>query len=247
MRAYHEQRYAADNLCLVATGAVDFDRLVDDVAKLTDSWKTAGVGRSFQKPPTRHSSVQLVHEPAVQQYTLQYASGPHRTDPMKFATRVMAAVLGDDSGSRLFWELVDTGDAEAAAIFTHEYQECGLIGIYLACSPEQTADNWERLLEVVQESSQTRMTEKERSQAINKICSGIALSAERPGNRLFSVGNAWTLRNQYETVAEVVAQYQRVTLDQMQEALSNWLDQPRVTVTIGPEHREEIDRAFRAR
>ncbi len=110
MRAYHEQRYAADNLCLVACGAVDFDRLVDDVAKLTENWKTAGVGRSFQKPPTRHSSVQLVHEPAVQQYTLQYASGPHRTDPMKFATRVMAASWGmiaevDFSGS---WSIPGT-------------------------------------------------------------------------------------------------------------------------------------------
>lgn len=241
MRAYHERRYASDNLCLVATGNVDFSKLIDQVGSLTDAWKPAEIGRDLNPPRLHASFVQMVHEPATQQYTLQYAHGPARTDAMKFPTRVMAAVLGDDSGSRLFWELVDTGDAEAAAVFTHEYQECGLIGVYLACAPEQTADNWIRFHHVVRDALTNKMTDQERTQAINKICSGIALSAERPGNRLFTVGNAWTLRGQYETVAEVVAQYQAVTLTSMQKALEAWLAQPPVTVSVGPSFRPDIE------
>ncbi len=241
MRAYHERRYAADNLCLVAAGNVDFDRLVEQAARLTENWKPTGQTRNLVLPKLRRGAVQLVHEPATQQYTLQYASGPTREDRMKFANRVMASVLGDDSGSRLFWELVDTGDAETAVAFTHEYQECGLIGLYLACAPEQTAENWEQIRKVLQNAVKEKMTEKERTQAVNKICSGIALSAERPGNRLFTVGNAWTLRNQYESVAEVVAQYQGVTIEKMEAALDAWLKQPTVTISVGPSHRAEID------
>ncbi len=53
----------------------------------------------------------------------------------------MATILGDDSGSRLFWALVDNGAAETAVLFTSEYQECGLIGAYLSCTPEDTVEN----------------------------------------------------------------------------------------------------------
>jgi predicted Zn-dependent peptidase len=61
------------------------------------------------------------------------------------------------------------------------------------------------------------------------------LAAERPANRLFSVGNAWTLRGRYETVDQVVEGYRQVRLDQVQAAWLDYLQQPSVTVTVGPE------------
>ncbi len=78
------------------------------------------------------------------------------------------------------------------------------------------------------------ITEKELAQAKNKIRSGIALSSERPGNRLFTIGNAWTLRETYETVSDVVDRYNAVTRDEVQQALVDWLAQPKVAISVGP-------------
>ena len=131
MRTYHANRYAADNLCLVATGNVDFDSLVGQLGELTADWQRGTPGRTFEELKITPATLQLAHPPASQQYVLQYALGVPRGDDHKFAIRLMASVLGDDSGSRLYWDLVDTGDAETAVIFTQEFQDCGIIGKYL--------------------------------------------------------------------------------------------------------------------
>ena len=38
---------------------------------------------------------------------MQLANGPGATDADRYAAKMLATVLGDDSGSRLYWELVD--------------------------------------------------------------------------------------------------------------------------------------------
>jgi hypothetical protein len=52
---------------------------------------------------------------------------------------------------------------------------------------------------------------------------------------LFSVGGAWLKRERYETVAEVAANYQRVTQPQLQEAFEKLKSRSAVTVTVRPE------------
>jgi predicted Zn-dependent peptidase len=136
---------------------------------------------------------------------------------------------------------VDNGLADTASLFTQEFQECGLIGSFIVCSPEDMHDNWLLFQEVVRHCENDPVSEKELIQAKNKICSGIVLGAERPSNRLFAIGNAWTLRDTYETAEEVVGKYSRVTADDVNSALESWLDQPRVLVTAGPSPESHIE------
>jgi predicted Zn-dependent peptidase len=234
MRQYHAERYAPDNLCLVAAGAVDFDALVQQAEQLTRSWAPAGHARKLAMPTITPHFVHIQHPPAVQQYLVEIGLGPSRRDEKRFASRVLTSVLGDESGSRIFWELVDNGLADTASLFTQEFQECGLIGAFIVCTPEDLDENWQRFREIVVQCEREPITDKELIQAKNKICSGIVLGAERPSNRLFTVGNAWTLRNTYETVEEVLQNYNRVTVDDVNSALDSWIKQPRVLVTAGP-------------
>lgn len=233
MREYHQHRYAPDNLCLVAAGAVDFDALVQQAEKLTQGWKPTGFERKRSTPITKSKQLELQHPPAVQQYTFQLSPGLSRTDMRRHAYRLLATVLGDDSGSRTFWKLVDTGRAESAGMFAQEFDDCGLLGLYLTCSPEDTADNWQLLLSII--SNQVELIRpRELEVAKNKICSSMILSAERPGNRLFTIGNAMTLRGVYEPLEQSIENYKRVNIDAVQEAWANYLKQPSVRATIGP-------------
>jgi predicted Zn-dependent peptidase len=235
MRAYHEARYAPNNLTLVATGAVDFEALVQSVEKMTTHWKPSSSARSLRWPSIESEEVVMVHPPATQQYTLQYSPGPGYCDERRYVTRILASILGDDSGSRLFWELVDTGLAESAAVFTQEFEECGLICAFLACAPEQQEENWDAIRNTLAAGKQSPITEREMELAKNKICAGMILGSERPSNRLFSVGNAWTFRRKYETIQAATKHYQAVKIEEVQEEFEKLSDRKQVTVSVGPE------------
>lgn len=235
MRAYHTQRYAPNNLCLVATGAVDFDALVMETEKMTKHWKPAEVGRKLNKPAKSSKDVQMIHPPATQQYTLEFSPGPGYLDQQRYVTRILATILGDDSGSRLFWELVDKGLADAAVCYTYEFQDCGVFGLYLAGDPDEQDQNWQVIQSIVNASATDPVTERELELAKNKICAGILLASEKPSNRLFSVGGGWLSRHQYETAAQVSQHYRSVELDQVQKAFGLLKQRPTVRVSVGPE------------
>jgi predicted Zn-dependent peptidase len=235
MRQYHSERYAPNNLCLAAAGAVDFDALVSEVDKRTRHWTPSRIERALKKPLTEPKQIQMIHPPATQQYTLEFSPGPGTMDPDRYVSRVLATILGDDSGSRLFWELVDKGLADAAVCYTYEFQDCGVFGLYLAGDPEQQQDNWELIQSIVRPSDSHPITARELELAQNKIAAGILLSAERPSNRLFSVGGAWVSRHRYETAAEVSEHYRSVSLEEVQKAFESLKARTAVRVSVGPE------------
>ena len=235
MREYHAARYAPNNLCLVATGAVDFDQLIRDAQRLTEHWSPSSSKRILSLPKPSSKQIQLIHPPATQQYTIEYAPGPGYLDENRYVSRVLATILGDDSGSRLFWELVDNGLADTAVCFTSEFQDCGIFGAYLACAPDQQIENWGILQKILADAKNSPIDEKELELAKNKICAGLILASERPSNRLFSVGNAWTIRHTYEPVGPASDHYRNVTLDQVQHAFEQLATRTRVSVSVGPE------------
>jgi predicted Zn-dependent peptidase len=147
----------------------------------------------------------------------------------------LASILGDDTGSRLFWALVDVGLADSAVAFTQEFQDCGLFSIYTSCAPEHHQPNWETLSAILADGSKSPITEREMELAKNKICSGIILGSERPSNRLFSIGSAWVNREQYESVSENAENYRRVTRDAVQGAFEKFSQRSTVTVSVKPE------------
>ncbi len=241
LRDYHRQRYSPDNICLIATGCVDFDSLVEQAERLTSSWETANIHRQLH-PPQVARKVQFLHRPsAAQQYLVELGLGPARTDPARYACRVLASMLGDESGSRMFWELVDNGLADTAAIFTQEFQECGLVGSFMICSPDDLEINWQRFRDVVHSCPMVPFQDQELVQAKNKIRSSLVLGSERPSDRLFSVGHAWTLLARNEPLDEVLDAYAKVTLDDVYAVFQNWSEQPRVIVVAGPRTEFEIE------
>ncbi len=189
-----------------------------------------------------HQSLDVFHKPAaVQQYLVQIANGPAMEDEDRYASRLLATVLGDESGSRMFWELVDPGFAECASMGACEYQGTGILMTHLCCAPEDTADNFARLQEILAEAEAEGVTEGELAQAISKIRSHIVLQSERPVNRLFAVGGTWVARRQYRTVREVIESYERVTVDDVTAVLQKYPLTVHTTVAVGPlRERQEI-------
>lgn len=234
MLAYFERRYSPRNMILAAAGNVDFDALILQTQNYCGRWQMFDAPRDL--PPAKpRTDFQVIHKPqAVQQYIVQLSAGPSATDEDRYAARLLTTIVGDDSGSRLFWELVDTGLAESASIGAQEYQGAGVFLTWLSSLPDLAADNLKRLAEVIAEVESEGITEEELSQAKNKLCAHIVLQSERPTNRLFSIGNAWIQRRQYKTVREAVNAYRAVTPADIQRVLKKYPLSRAATVAVGP-------------
>lgn len=234
MLAYFERRYSPRNMVLAAAGNVNFDALILQAQNYCGRWQLFDAPRELPAPKPR-SGFQVIHKPlAVQEYVVQLAAAPSATDDDRYAARLLATIVGDDSGSRLFWELIDTGLAEYAAISTQEYQGAGIFYIGLSCQPDETQNNLQRLADLIAAAEADGITEEELRQAQNKVCASLVLSAERPTNRLFSIGNSWLQRRQYKTVREAVDTYRGVTLDDVHRVLKKYPLSKTATVAIGP-------------
>lgn len=234
MLRYFQSRYSPRNIVLAAAGNVDFDRLIEQGEQHCGPWPAFDAPRPLARAG-QHRGFSLLHKPlATQEYVVQIANAPAAEDEDRYAARVLATILGDDKGSRLFWELIDTGLAEYATIGTHEFQGTGTYMTYLACAPDEAARNLQRIADIVRDAELRGVTQEELDQAQNKICAQIVLSAERPANRLFSVGNAWVQRRQYKTVRQAVEAYRAVSLSDIAAVLMKYPLSVQTTVAVGP-------------
>lgn len=234
MNRYFEQRYSPGNIALAAAGNIDFDKLVDDVARLCGHWKPfeAARNRSDAEP---NFGFQVLHKPAShQQYIIQLAPGPGNQDMARFASRVATAILGDDSGSRMYWAFLDSGTAESAGMGAYEYADNGLIMTYLCCAPDQAEANLNRLVELQQNAISDVPTKRELELAKSKIASHIVLASERTSTRMFSVGSQWLTGLQYKTPAQIAAIYDGITLDEVVESLRRFPLTENMTLAVGP-------------
>ncbi len=234
MREYFRKRYSPGNIVLAAAGRVDFDALVASAERYCGGWQPEAVGRKVEPVVGRGSFHVLRKETAEQQYMLQLAAGPAAEDGDRYAAKLLATVLGDDSGSRLYWELVDPGLAETAIIGHDAHQGAGLMMTYMSCEPRQAADNLRRIQKVFRQVEAEGVTPAELEPAKSKIRSRIVLSGERPRGRLFAVGNDWVYRRQYRPVEAELEAIAGIGAEELVALLAKYpLSRP-TTVTIGP-------------
>jgi predicted Zn-dependent peptidase len=242
MREYFGRRYSPGNIALVAAGQVDFDALVKLAERHCGSWQRANAPREIT-PAVSHNAFECVQREGVtQQYAIAIANAPSATQDERFAAKLLATIIGDDSGSRLFWALVDPGLAEHASVGHYDYQGTGMYLTYVSCAPENAADNLQRVLDIYREVEAKGVTEKELDQAKNKINSRVVLSSERPRGRLFNVGANWTHRHEYRSVKDDLDAVDAVTTEQIAAVLKRYPMSAGTTVTVGPAERVPMPR-----
>jgi predicted Zn-dependent peptidase len=234
MRGYFDSRYAADNVFVAAAGKVDFDALVQQVAKRCGDWKPQSARRDVPRAASK-ATFEVVHRPtATQEYILQLADAPASEDDDRYAAKLLATIVGDDSGSRLFWELTDPGLVETASLGHYEYLGAGMFYTWVACEPDMVDENLARLRKILLTVEQDGVTDEELQQAKNKVKARVVLSSERPQSRLFNVGGNWLQRREYRTVADDLKALNDVTVNQIRDVLKKYPLSNASTITVGP-------------
>lgn len=234
MHEYFQQRYAPDNIAIAAAGDIDFDRLMDDANRFCGDWKAYDAPRRFDSVQPHAGFETMVKETSTQQYIMQLSHGPATEDEDRYAAHVLSMILGDDSGSRMFWDLLDTGLAESAGVGVYEYQKAGVFMSFVCCAPEQAQKNIEILHDLQVKICTDGVTARELDLAKRKIAARIILRSERSENRMFRLGGEWLHGHKYRTIREIADRYESVTLDDVNAAAEKYRMAENMTLCVGP-------------
>lgn len=234
MRAYFERQYAPNNLFVAAAGRIDFPALVRQVEERCGDWRGAAAERARPEAPSSGRFAALYRESSAQQYVLQVARAPDARGEDRFAAKLLTTMLGDDSGSRMYWELVDPGIAEHASLGHYEYDGAGVFYTWASGEPDRADEILARLGDIYRASDGKELAEEELLQAKSKLRARVVLGSEKSRNRLFVVGGNWSQRREYRHVADDLAAVDAVTLDDVHRVAQAYPLSGMTTVTVGP-------------
>jgi predicted Zn-dependent peptidase len=235
MVAYHARRYRAPNVTAVAAGNFDWGRLVDLVSTACGGWEDGPIGREGVRPAAGTRRPQVVpKEKVTQEHVILMSPGPAADDPLRHAADTLSLAVGDDSGSRLYWALVDPGLAESADMSFHEYEGTGSFYTSFSCDPERTAEDLGILHDILRDVQKKGITAEELHQAKSKIGSRVVRGSERPMGRMQAIGMAWTYLGRYRSVDDELQAFDAVTLDAIRGVLDRYPIDQVTTLALGP-------------
>jgi len=233
MRDYFKARYSPDNITVAAAGRVEFDKLVEEVAKITSRWEPTGTQRTYQ--PTRHTAQQisLTDDKLNRFYMAMMCPAPTCQDPRRYTAKVLADVLGDSEGSRLYWALVDPGLADEADFSFYPQDKVGSFIAFASCDPDRAEQIESILLGTLDDYAQS-IDPDEIERAKNKLATQATLQDESPGGRMRSLGMGWTYLGEYVPLAEELRRLMAVTAEDVRTLLAESPFASKTLVRLGP-------------
>ena len=234
MRGYFESRYAPGNIVAAASGAVDFEKFVEDVKRGCGAWEPRPTSRKTFRPTGRPGKEVFVRPSAAQEYIFTLSDAPSGRDDERYTAGILTNIVGDEVGSRLFWELVDNGNADCASLGFDDFLDAGFFCGSLCCAPESAAENARIAEEVCRRATDEGVTAEELERAKNKILSRLVMASERSRGRLFSIGNEWMTNRAYSPIKAEIEIIRGMTLDRVNALVKKYPVAPKMTVAVGP-------------
>jgi predicted Zn-dependent peptidase len=234
MLAYFQQRYVAGNITVAVAGHFDFTEFHRLIEKQCGHWPGGPTPRDLPVPGSPALFQAIQKEKVAQEHVLFWAGGPPAASELRYAAEVLSGAIGDDTGSRLYWALIDPGHADATDFSYHEYQGAGAYCGYCGGDPDNAQENLHRYLGVLKAVQADGITEQEMKMAQAKLASRVVRGNERPMGRLASLGFCWHYLGQYRTADDDLADIDAVSLKDIRTLLDAYpIDQPTV-VALGP-------------
>jgi predicted Zn-dependent peptidase len=228
LAGYFDQRYASDTMALAVAGRVEFDALVAHADRLCGKWPRGNPGRNHPSFRPTRDDFEMTLPNLTRAYLGMMMPAPPLSDPRRYASSLVAQIVGDAEGSRFYWSLVETGLAEEA---TCNYEGRDGLGEYLviaACTVDAVPEVRARLAAEM-ESLAGSLDQDELDRAKARIATAVALAGERPAGRMTRLGSLWAYGIPYATLDEEMRRIEAITLDDLRASLREFPLKPVIT------------------
>jgi len=217
MRSYFQRRYSAGNVVLVGVGVLEFEAFVAKASEMCSDWEHFEAGRERPPAPSPGGRKLISDKKVTRGHVGLMSAAPSAQDGDRYAAELLAAIVGDETGSRLYYALIEPAVADTASMAYDALDGAGAFVTFLSSDSDKAVAAARIAHAEFRKFMEDGPTEAELEAAKNKIATGATLKGEVPMGRLTSVGFDWVYREEYVPLAEQIETLLAVTAGQIVE------------------------------
>ncbi|MGB2807701.1 MAG: pitrilysin family protein [Sedimentisphaerales bacterium] len=234
MRDYFLRRYAPNNMVLACAGNFDWEQICSVVEAGSGKWQKQNVGRELEDFPGSKKNERIEKANLAREHICLMSPCVSAQDPRRFAASLLGTIIGDDVGSRFFWELVDKALAEAAVMQFGAMDGTGVFHSYIRCSSENSMKVLDTIKGIFASLSENGISEEELQKAKNKTLSALVIKNELPMGRLLDLGFNWTYLEEYRTIEDDINSIKAATVGDVHSLIEQFDLGKFTQLSIGP-------------
>jgi predicted Zn-dependent peptidase len=241
--AFHARRYVPRSVVVAAAGSVDHDQIVE-LAERTLAGERAGEAPAPDPAPGEpRSAVRFQRKDTEQCHVCLGAAGIDRGDDRRFALRVLDAIFGGLSSSRLFQAVrEERGLAYSVYSFSGQFSDTGQIGLYVGTRPDNLGAAMQVIAEELGRLRENPASEDELTRTKENVKARVILAMESTGARMNRLGSSLLHGPPLLEPDEIMARIDAVTMDDLRALTDElWAPERLSAAGIGPS-----EDAFRA-
>jgi len=234
LRRYFDSRYVPNNMVLAMAGSFDWERLCATVQDRCAAWQSTPAERKVEHFAGTRKKQRIERTNLSCEHLCLMSAAVSATDEKRFAAMLLASVIGDETGSRYFWELVDKAIADTATMQFGAMDGTGLFCSYIRCASENVSKTLDIVDGIFRGLDETGVTKNELQKAKNKILSALVIKNEIPMGRLLDLGFNWIYLGRHRTVQQDIDAIKAVTLDCVNSLIADLKPGDFTRLCIGP-------------
>ena len=242
--AFHASRYVPGAVVVAAAGSVDHDQVVE-LAQRTLGGERVGetAPEPHPAPESLRSTIRFQRKDTEQCHVCLGTTGIARGDDRRFSLRVLDAIFGGLSSSRLFQSVrEERGLAYSVYSFNGQFSDTGQIGLYLGTRPDNLAEAMHVVRSELDRLRETPASDEELARAKENVKARVVLALESTGARMNRLGASLLYELPLLETEELMAKVDAVTVDDLRALTDElWAPERMSAAGIGPD-----EDAFRA-
>jgi predicted Zn-dependent peptidase len=235
--AFHARRYLPEKVVVAAAGNVDHDEVVRLAAQTLEGLERNGRAPDPEAAPEAPApTVRFQEKDTEQVHVCIGGTGLARRDDRRYGLRVLDAIFGGLSSSRLFQAVrEERGLAYSVYSFAGQYADTGQIGLYVGTRPDNLGEAMEIIAEEIERMRREPATEEELSRAKENVKARVVLALESSSARMNRLGGSMLYDLPLLEAEELMARIDAVELDHLRALAEElWAPERLSAAGIGP-------------
>ncbi len=242
--AFHARRYVPRSVVVAAAGSVDHDAVVELAQRTLGDLRAGEAGPEPERAPADPPpTVRFQRKDTEQVHVCLGGPGLARHDERRYAVRVLDAIFGGLSSSRLFQAVrEERGLAYAVYSFAGQFADTGQVGLYVGTRPDNLTEAMEVIGSELDRMRTDPATELELERAKENVKARVVLGLESSSARMNRLGGSILFGLPLLEPDELIERFDAVTLDDLRALATELWPPGRLSAAgIGPD-----EDAFRA-
>jgi len=231
---YFRTEYCPERITIAAAGHVPHEQLVDLLGNRFLDFRQPGAPRAAE-PPILTTTLDLIERPLEQVHFVLGGSGLEQDAPERYALFLLNTIFGGSMSSRLF-QVVREREGLVYSIHSGNaaFRDSGLFYVYAGTEPAHFRRVVDLTLKECRSLRADGVTADELRRAKDHLKGSLMLSLESTGSRMTRIAKQEIYFRRSYTFDEILADIERVTVEDVKVLGERLLAGPLSLVALGP-------------